>query len=78
MLYMNSVLLQSDVLVLGREYRVRERVVSGLIHTLEYRESFIWIYTYLRIQRELYLDLYILKNTERVVSGLIQTKVLLE
>ena len=60
MLYMNSVVLQSDVLVLGREYRVRERVVSGLIHTLEYRESFIWIYTYLRIQRELYpIDKYL-------------------
>ena len=55
---MNSVWLQSE-LVLGREYRIRERVVSGLIHTQEYgavvseliqtreyRESCIWIDTY--------------------------------
>ena len=53
---MNSVWLRSE-LVLGREYRVWERVVSGL--------------TYSRMQRELYLDWYILKNTERVISGLI-------
>ena len=45
-------LIRSE-LVLGREYRIRERVVSGLIHNQEYRA---WIDTYLRIQRELYLD----------------------
>ena len=45
----------------------------SVIHTWEYCESCIWIDTYLRIQRELYLDWYILRNTERVVSGLIQT-----
>ena len=41
---------------IGREYRVREQVVSGLIHTQENRYSCNWIDMYLRIQRELYLD----------------------
>ena len=44
------------------------KVISGLIHTQEYREreSCIGIFTYLRIPvRELYLDWYILKSTER-------------
>ena len=39
----------------------------------KYRESCIWIDTNLRIERELYLDWYLLKNTARVVSGLIHT-----
>ena len=64
-----------------------ERAVSGLIHTEEYRESSIWIDIYLeyrgscnwidtygRIQRENYLDWYILKNAERVVTGWIHTE----
>ena len=65
------------------------KVISGLIHTQEYREreSCIWIFTYLRMlvrelyldlkstERELYLDYYILKNTcERVISGLKHTQ----
>ena len=41
---------------IGRGYRVREQVVSGLIHTQEYRYNCNWIHMYLRIQRELYLD----------------------
>ena len=54
-------------------YRVLEntdRVVSGFIYSLEYRKSCIWVDIYFRIQRELYLDCYILENTERVVSQL--------
>ena len=41
----------------------------------EYRvwDSCFWIDTDLIIQRELYLDWYRLKNTERAVSGLIHT-----
>ena len=51
-----------DQMMLGKErnirrgYRVREQVVSGLIHTQEYRYNCNWIHMYLRIQRELYLD----------------------
>ena len=56
---MNSVLLQSDVLVLGREF---ERVVSGLIHTKEYRKRVVSGLIHTKEYRE------------RVVSGLIHTK----
>ena len=64
-LEMNHVLLRSDILALGREYRVWESSI-WIDAYLRIRESCIWIDTYLRIRSKLYLDWYILKNTERV------------
>ena len=49
---MKSVLIRSDVLVLGNVLENTDRVVSGLIQTIEYRESCIWVDTNFRIQRE--------------------------
>ena len=69
--------MYADLPLLGREDRVLrelylywyilkntfERVISGFIHTQEYRE------------RGLYLDWYRLKNTfKRVISGFIHTQ----
>ena len=54
-LNMKSVLIRSDVLVLGNVLENTDRVVSGLIQTIEYRESCIWVDTNFRIQREQYL-----------------------
>ena len=66
-LYLDWYILENTEWVVSVLYTLEntERVVSGLIHSFEYRESCIWIDTYLRMQRELYMDWYILKGSVR-------------